>query len=77
MTQFIIAMNGIYASFLYGYIKATTEPLPRGIINHTFRGYTAFEVFMAILCVLCFRFSASAAHLLLRRQWILGRVHRR
>ena len=77
MTQFIVAVNGIYSSFLYGYIKATTEPLPRGIINHTYRGYTAFEVFMAILCVLCFRFSGSPAHLLLHRQRLLGRMHRR
>ncbi|KAH7107334.1 hypothetical protein BKA62DRAFT_129824 [Auriculariales sp. MPI-PUGE-AT-0066] len=44
----IIAFHGIYAGFLYGYIRAEVYPLPRTAANRTNRGFSAFTAFMYI-----------------------------
>ncbi|KZV98085.1 hypothetical protein EXIGLDRAFT_832361 [Exidia glandulosa HHB12029] len=42
-------VHGILFMFVYFYARAEAYPLPRGIINHTYRGLTAFSVIGAII----------------------------
>lgn len=48
-TLTMIALHTIHVIMVYFYVRTIAHPLPRGAINHTFRGLTAFTVFTYIL----------------------------
>lgn len=44
-TLFLIILHGLHAITIYFYARAIAYPLPRGVINHTYKSLVAFWMF--------------------------------